>query len=226
MPRPMQMYVYIHDAILRDVADFEEAARDLDRDDRDAIEGFAESVRTFHRRVKIHEHTEEAVLFPALNDRFEFVAESYAFDHEDFEPNVFATMDTALTDIERAPAGGERRDAAVRLYREAVSLREHMRLHIAKENELLIPHLEREFDVAEQTEIAGGMAALVEPPMMAEVVGWLYGGQSAADREGMIRFLMGFVPEEVFGRLTGMLAARGADDWAEVERRIPELGGS
>ena len=30
-----------------------------------------------------------------------------------------------------------------------------MRLHIAKENELLLPKLEAEFDIAEQAELAG-----------------------------------------------------------------------
>ena len=223
MARPMQMYTYIHDAILRDTARFEEVARDLNRDDSDEVAAFGADITTFHVRVKVHEHTEEEVLFPTMNERFRFVAETYLFDHEDFEPNVFDTATAALAALQASSPGGDRKDAALAVYREAVSLNEHMRLHIAKENELLIPHLEREFDVEEQAGIAGAMAGLVEPPQMAELVGWLYEGQSAEDREGMVRFLMRILPDEPFGRLTGMLAAKGAADWAEIQKRIPEL---
>ena len=101
-----------------------------------------------------------------------------------------------------------------------------MRLHISKENELLIPHLEAEFDLDEQAEIAGAMAGLVDPPLMAELVGWMYRGQVAQDREGMIRFLMRILPPEPFTGLSGMLAGMGAAEWSEMQRRIPELNPS
>jgi hypothetical protein len=39
----------------------------------------------------------------------------------------------------------------------------------------------------------------------------------------MIRFLQMIVPEEGFAGLTGMLKGLGDAEWAEVERRIPEL---
>ncbi len=224
MARPMQMYTYIHDAILRDTAHFEDLAKDLNRDDADEVAAFGAAIDGFHEKVKVHEHTEEAVLFPKLNERISFVSETYLFDHEDFEPNVFDALDGAVTALRNAD-GSARKDAALRVYREAVSLNEHMRLHISKENELLIPHLETEFDVGEQAEVAGAMAGQVEPPMMAQLVGWLYDGQTAADREGMIRFLMMILPEEPFGKMTGMLAAKGEDAWTEMQRRIPELNG-
>lgn len=223
MARPMQMYTYIHDGIMRDVAHFEDVARELNRDDPEAIATFGEAVATFHRRVKVHEHTEEAVLFPALNERFQYVAETYAFDHEDFEPNVFDALNAAVRGLTAAEGDGARKDGALVVYRQAVALNEHMRLHIEKENELLIPHLESEFDVAEQAGIAGAMAGQVEPPMMAELVGWLYDGMTSEDREGMVRFLMMILPAEPLGKVTGMLAAKGDAEWADVRRRIPEL---
>ncbi len=98
-----------------------------------------------------------------------------------------------------------------------------MRLHITKENELLLPKLEAEFDLAEQVELAGAMAGMVEPPLMAELVGWMYRGQTTADREGMIRFLMKVLPAEPLAGLTGMLAEIDAEAWREMQRRIPEL---
>ena len=223
MSGPMQMYLYVHDAILREVAHYEELAKHLDRDNADDVAAFGEKLAWFHNAVKVHEHTEEEVLFPALNERFEYVAEAYAFDHEDFEPNVFAGLDAAIAGLGRASGTGERREFSELLYRQTVALNEHMRLHITKENELLIPHLEAEFDFDEQAHIAGAMAGLVDPPLMGEMVGWMYRGQPAADREGMVRFLMRILPPEAFAGLSGMLAGIDAVDWAEIQRRIPEL---
>ena len=223
MSGPMQMYVYVHDAILREVAYFETAARELNRDSAQEVAEFADRMSWFHKIAKTHEHTEEEVLFPALEARFRFVAESYAFDHDDYDAHVFGEIDGAIAGLTRAEGSGERRDGAELLYRQSVALHEHMRLHIAKENELLLPKLEAEFDLAEQVELAGAMAGMVEPPLMAQLVSWMYRGQPVQDREGMIRFLMQVLPAEPLTAMTGMLAGTDAEAWKEMQRRIPEL---
>ena len=58
MSGPMQMYVYIHDAILREVAGYEELAKELNRDSSEEIEDFAGKLAWFHSMVKTHEHAE------------------------------------------------------------------------------------------------------------------------------------------------------------------------
>jgi hypothetical protein len=47
----MQMYLYVHDAILREVADFETAARQLNRDSAEVAE-FADRMSWFHKITK------------------------------------------------------------------------------------------------------------------------------------------------------------------------------
>jgi len=223
---PMQMYVYIHDAILRDVAEMEDIARELNRDDPEEIAALSERYDLFHTLVKKHEQTEEDVLFPAMNDRIHFVAETYLYDHNDSDEHMFADIAAAYEALGRAESKGERKESARALWREKAVLNESMRLHISKENELLLPHMEAEFDVAEQAELAGAMAGMVEPAMMGQFVAWIYAGQSPPDREGMIRFLQMIVPEEAFTGITGMLSGMGDAEWAEMERRIPELAKS
>ena len=223
MSGPMQMYLYVHDAILRAVAGYEERAKQLDRDSADDVAAFANELDWFHTMVKGHEKAEEAVLFPALQDRFALVAEPYFYDHEDFEPHVFDGIDHALAGLRRPDGDPGRREMAELLYRQSVALNEHMRLHISKENELLLPKLEAEFDVDEQARIAGVMAGMFDPPMMGALVGWMYDGQDAQDREGMVRFLQNVLPPEAFSGLAAMLAARDASTWAELQRRVPEL---
>jgi hemerythrin-like domain-containing protein len=219
----MQMYVYIHDAILRDVAEMEVMARELNRDDPDEIAALAERYDLFHTLVKKHEQTEEDVLFPAMSERIQFVAETYLYDHNDSDDHLFADIDAAFDALSRASGNSERKESARRVWREQAVLNESMRLHISKENELLLPHLEAEFDLAEQAELAGAMAGMVEPQLMGQFVAWMYAGQTPQDREGMIRFLQAILPAEALAGLTGMLRGLGDAEWAEMERRIPEL---
>ena len=223
MAGPMSMYLYVHEAILREVADVEEVARELNRDDQDAISAFSERLVWFRKMVRRHEDSEEQFLFPAMNDRIRFVAETYEFDHDDFEVHVFEGIDQAFVGLVHANGNLDRRESAKLLYRQSVALHEHMRLHISKENELLIPKLEGEFDVPEQAEIAGAMAGVFDPQLMAETVNFTYGWHTADNREGMIRFLRGILPEEAFGGLTNHLKSNNADSWREIERRIPDL---
>lgn len=223
MAGPLQMYLYVHDAILRQVADFEARARELNRDDTEEIAAFAHQMSWFHNMLLAHEKAEEDVLFPAMNQRHRFVAETYQFDHDDFEDHLWADMNAALTGL--GNGNGDRKEQARQVYRETVALHEHMRLHISKENELLVPKLETEFDLSEQAEMAGAMAGVFDPQLMGQTVGWMYDSQSPADREGMVRFLQRILPPEAFTGMTQMLAAKGEAEWAEVKRRIPELNG-
>jgi hemerythrin-like domain-containing protein len=215
----MQMYLYVHEAILREVVQVEAVAKDLDRDDAEQVAALAARLTWFHTMVRAHENAEEQYLFPALEQRFRYVAEAYLFDHDDFEPHVFDGLDRALAGLARADGRGERTQSADLLYRQAVALNEHMRLHITKENELLLPKVETEFDVAEQVQLAGQMAGMFQPPLMGELVGWMYAGQNAEDRAGMVGFLSAALPPPVMDGLTAMLAAQDPTGWAETMAR-------
>ena len=223
MAGPMQMYAYIHDAILREVVELEALARELNRDDADELAALTERYNQFHKLVKVHEKSEEDFLFPALNDRIAFVAETYLYDHNDSDEHLFADLAAAFDVLGRASGTGKRKESARRLWREHAVLNESMRLHISKENELLLPHFEKEFDLDEQAELAGAMAGSVDPQTMGQFVSWMYSGQNAQDREGMIRFLQMILPPEAFAGVSGMLKGLGDGEWAEMEKRIPEL---
>lgn len=225
MSGPMSMYVYIHEAILREVADIEAAAKELKWDDHAEVQSLGERLDWFRTMTRRHEDSEEEVLFPALNDRIEFVAETYEFDHDDFENHVFEGISHARAGLARSTAASDLRHHGEHMYRESVALHEHMRLHIAKENELLLPHLEREFDVAEQAEIAGAMAGMFDPELMAQAVDFTYGWHSAEDREAMLRFLHAILPPPAYEGLTSYLKANNADSWPEMEKRLAGLAG-
>ena len=62
MAGPMQMYEYIHDAILREVAELEVMARELNRDDTDEIAALTDRINLFFSLARKHEDTEEEAL--------------------------------------------------------------------------------------------------------------------------------------------------------------------
>lgn len=223
MARPMAMYLYIHDAILREVANLEDVAKELKWDDPDEIGALHDRLTWFQMMTRRHEDAEEQFLFPAMNDRMRFVAETYQFDHDDFEAHIWEGMDRAFDGLGAQAGKGQRRDHAELLYRQSVALHEHMRLHIAKENELLVPKLEVEFDVPEQAQIAGAMAGLFDPQLLTQTVDFTYKWQTPTDREAMILFLRQILPEEPFNGLTGFLEASNPDTWPETRGRIPDL---
>jgi hypothetical protein len=59
---------------------------------------------------------------------------------------------------------------------------------------------------------------------MPEFTGWLFGSSGHDDREMWTRVVMGLAPEEVFAGVESLIRGAIADDWAELTRRIPELG--
>ena len=211
------------DVPLRSRRDSREVAKELNRDSLEDVTELANRVSWFHDAIKVHEKTEEEILFPALEARYKFVAETYRFDHDDSDEHVFADMNRAFAGLKRGAGNGGLRDNAHVLHRQTFVLNEHMRLHITKENELLITKIESEFDIDEQVQIAGAMAGMIDPPFMGELVAWVYKGQGNADREGTIRFLMNVLPPEAFAGLSGMLAGIDASAWTDMQSRIPEL---
>jgi hemerythrin-like domain-containing protein len=225
MSGPMSMYLYIHGAILSEVADIEAAAKELKWDDQSDVRSLGERLDWFRTMTRRHEDSEEEVLFPALNGRIEFVAETYAFDHDDFEHQVFQGITEAMTGLARSTASSDLRHSGEQLYRESVALHEHMRLHISKENELLLPHLEAEFDIAEQAQIAGAMAGMFDPQLMAQAVDFTYRWHSAADREAMLRFLHSILPPPAYQGLTDYLRANNEQSWPDTEHRLADLAG-
>ena len=52
MSGPMLMYVHVHDAILREVADFETAARELNRHSAEEVAEYADRMSWFHKIAK------------------------------------------------------------------------------------------------------------------------------------------------------------------------------
>jgi hypothetical protein len=172
--------------------------------------------------LKLHEDAEDLTIFPALEDRFRHIAETYAYDHKRHRRHSDALAMT-LNDLATA-RGSRRRDLIKTLGEQSVAFNGFMNLHIDKENELLFPTYDQTFSPEEQGEHGKGAEGHVDPQAMAAAGIWTFQRLQADDREAFLRFMMGMFPPEAFaGFSKGMSAAVPAADWQEMARRIPEM---
>ena len=151
-------------------------------------------------------------MFPAMDKVAPLVARGYLHDHHEFD-----TMTEGLAKITAAS------DALVAA-RETAALTAVLRIHLDKEDEQLYPILRERISLEEQASIVGGMAAHVPPERNPEFIRWFFPLLGHDDREMWTRVVMGLMPEQVFAGVKLLIRDSIADDWAELTRRIPELG--
>ncbi len=221
MAGPMQPFLYIHDAILREVAHLEDTAKELDRDSESQVGSFSERLRFFQRVLKAHEDAEEEFLFPALENRFRHIADTYVFDHDH---TGIAPVAEALASLGRTQGGRARAEEARSVHSQAVALHETMRLHVTKENELLLSVMEDVFSDDEQAGIMRQMLGYPPPELTSQILLWIFRGQSVTDREGFLRMGMQMFPQERFDSLVQSLSsAISPEEWQDVIQRIPQI---
>ena len=103
-------------------------------------------------------------------------------------------------------------------------LHETMRLHVTKENELLLPVMDDVSSDDEQAGIIRQMLGHPPPELPSQILIWVFKGQSVTDREGFLRMGMKIFPQERFGGLVQLLSnAVSREDRLDLIRRITEL---
>ncbi len=224
MVRPMQGILYIHNAIIKETSDLEEATRELDRDSAAQLAGLKEKLIFFDKVLQVHEGGEEEFFFPPMAERESHVASAYVFDHN-HHGTLYAEVMSLVGGIDGSSSTAEKRDLSRRLARETVALNTLMNAHVAKENELLVPVFEEFFSIEEQGEIIGRAMSHMGPEMMAQLLPWMFMGQTGVDdRVGMMQEFQQMVPPQAFTGMVQMLSQSvDGDVWQQVVNRMPEL---
>ncbi len=149
MPGPMHGIIYIHNAIHKEVNEFEESVRELNREDISQVTALLDRFKFFRGVLKIHEGTEEEFIFPVLEEKFRYIAGTYLFDHN-HHAGEYDEVEEMLTGLTKARGSSEQSQLARQLNRQATALAVEMDIHITKENELLLPVLEEHWSIEEQ----------------------------------------------------------------------------
>ncbi len=167
-----------------------------------------ERLRLTSEFLLLHADGEEKFVFTAIDKIAPHLVELYTKDHRELD-----TMTEGLAKIEsaRTPLDAARATAV---------LRNHLRIHLDKEDTYLYPMLRAHTTPAEQAPIVGGMAGGVPPERMPAFIDWLFPIIDTINSVKMADVWKQLMPEPVFANLAPLVEKATGDDWAEIARQI------
>jgi zinc finger-like protein len=200
METPVRGIRFIHKAILVEVSRIEAAAA------QGQGAAVAERLPFFERVLHLHNTGEEVGLFPDIDAKAPDIVPAYLLDHRE-EKVLFANLRDACA------AGG------ANLAQAAAAVATHLRLHVKKEEELIVPLVERLFSVPEQGAQVGKMLAQFSPADMGQLLPWMITALAVDDRRAYLGLMEKVLPPD---RLAGALATvKGGvtpEVWASLGR--------
>jgi hypothetical protein len=211
MANPLDAITAIHNAFRKDIKVIDAAALGAARGTA-GLEATLQRFRFFNEVLVWHASGEERAVFPAVETVAPLVAEPYVQDHRG--------LDAAFAVLSDAISAGD----ALATARATAAFKFHLDLHLAKEDEHLYRIVRERVPVHEQGRVVGVMAAEVPPNRQPDLIAWLFPLIGHDDRENMLRIQQRVLPPEAFAAVTQLVRRAVGDDWAEIARRIPELG--
>jgi zinc finger-like protein len=200
METPVRGIRFIHKAILVEAGRIEAAAAE----GRGAA--VAERLPFFERLLHLHNAGEEIGLFPDIDAKAPDIVPAYLLDHRE-EKVLFANLRDACA------AGG------ANLAQAATAVATHLRLHIKKEEELIVPLVERLFSVPEQGAQLGKILGQFTPADMAQVLPWMITALEVDDRRTYLGLMEKMVPPDRFaGVLATVKVGVTPEVWASLGR--------
>ena len=211
MANPLDAITAFHNAFRKDIEVIDAAALGAARGTA-GLEATLQRFRFFNEVLVWHASGEERAVFPAVETVAPLVAEPYVQDHRG--------LDAAFAVLSDAISAGD----ALATARATAAFKFHLDLHLAKEDAHLYRIVRERVPVHEQGRVVGVMAAEVPPNRQPDLIAWLFPLIGHDDRENMLRIQQRVLPPEAFAAVTQLVRRAVGDDWAELARRIPELG--
>lgn len=212
-PGPIRALRYIHEAIRAQAALVEERCASAQPAD---VAGFRDQIATLTRAVRLHVAGEDAGMFPVLAERIPNSVASFEFDH--------VSEEERLAELDRLGQQCAGDDDLQELRRSAIVVREHLDLHMTKEEQILWPLTEEHFAPPEQATIVQKILAAIPKEEFPTLLPWIVDMVTVDDAVAYVQFLEKVQPAEVFA-----MTARWLSDGVSAERlaalrpRLPAL---
>jgi hypothetical protein len=211
MAVPLDGIRAIHNAFRKDLAAIDASANEAARG-HDGSGLVLKRYAFFNEILAWHATGEEEFVFPALEGVAPLVAEAYARDHRG--------LDALSAWLQKTATGSDPLATA----RATAAFKFHLDIHLNKEEAHLYRIFNERVSLPDQGVIIGKMAQKIPPPRFPETIGWLYPLLGPDDRENMTRIWRQTMPGPVFAGILKLIQAAIGNDWAELARRIPEIG--
>lgn len=216
MPGPIRALRFIHNAIRVQASEVERLCAEC-VSPAAAAETVTPAVAVLNSAVRGHVIGEDEGYFPTLRGRLPHAADSFQFDHDDEEQR--------LVELETLAANCESDADLAALRRVAIVVREHLDLHMTKEEEILWPLTEEHFTPPEQGAMVGAILAVLPKDSMPSMIPWVVELQTPDEAVAYVRMLRQAQPAEVFGMFLGWIRSGVSEQrWSELVAAIPEIG--
>lgn len=207
---PVDGVTAIHNAFRADMARIDAAALGSAHG-KPGLEATVERFRFFNEVLEWHAHGEEVAIFTALEEVAPEVAWAYDRDHRG--------LDAAFAELNRSVSVHDPVDTA----RATAAFKFHLDIHLYKEDRHVYRLIQERVSMPDQAKAVGLMSQSVPQDRFPEVVRWMFPLMGDNDRENMTRIWKQVMPPEAFGGVIGLIRQTLGEDFAELQRRIPDL---
>jgi hypothetical protein len=208
---PLDAVKVFHNAFRHDMALIDTAAHNSARG-KPGLEPTVERFRFFNEVLVWHARGEELAIFPALEGVVPSVAEAYERDHRG--------LDAAFDALNAAVSAQD----ALATARASAAFKFHLDIHLGKEDAHLYRLVRERVTAPDLDKAVGVLSRAVPQDRLPEATAWLFHLINNDDREIMTRVWQMMMPPPVFAQVGQLIREAVGDGWAELTRRIPELG--
>lgn len=189
------LYREIHKGLRALLADLVERAGTTDFRDAASLATLKEAVHDGFQLLESHAHHEDTFIGPELERRLPELARRIGQAHASHEPEIeslVALMDAIEPSRPDAPARGH-------LFVVALSkFAAELNLHMAEEEEIVMPALWSVATDEELQEIEHRLIASIPPDKMTRYLRWMIPAMNTPERVGMLGSMKSGAPAEVF----------------------------
>ena len=210
---PLKTWYDLHEALAHEVTGIAADATGLTLDD---LESFAERFWAFDRELRAHSEVEDGIMFPAIVDRGGRVDEVLGQEHRDEQLAVYAVGAALLRAKARRSA-----DTIAALGPLTAELRDSLIAHLELE-ERSLGQVDGLFSDDEQSALFRTIITSLPPDPGLQP--WVTSALSPDHLEARLRNIASSMSTPALtDLLTQIRDGVGADTWAVIEERTPEL---
>ncbi|KAF3339714.1 RING finger protein C2F3.16 [Carex littledalei] len=189
---PVLIFLYFQKAIRLELDRLHRSAVELATGGGGDVSAFAERCRFLFDIYKHHCNAEDAVIFPALDNRVKNVVRTYSLEHKG-ESDLFDQLfDLLHSDMRNNDDNSFRRQLASCTGAIQTCLSQHM----SKEEEQVFPLLADKFSFEEQADLVWQFLCNIPVNMIVEFFPWLSSCVSPDERQDILTCLCKVVPDE------------------------------
>jgi Hemerythrin HHE cation binding domain len=207
---PVDAIRVFHNAFRNDLERIDAAALSAAQGKK-GLDPTIERFRFFNEVLVWHAIGEEVAIFPAVETVAPLVAEAYVKDHRG--------LDEAFDELNSSYGAHD----SLKTARATAAFRFHMNMHLLKEDIHLYRIFRERIPLPEQGKAVGIMAGKIPQERFADLVAWLIPLIGNDDRETMTRIWQMVLPAPAFAGVKELIRKSIGSDWAELNRRIPNL---